>query len=206
MDLDLEKLQRQYEMLSDEALLEIERDELTGAARTVYDQALKSRNLRAPQHLEPLTEADELPDLGAPGEEPEWIEDAMSAMSIAQAPGSNPAEQMADARLALDQARIPNYLTIREPAERGDNALYELMVPASQHLNALSVLDQRIFNPRMEEDWKAHFGTMSDDELMELDADVLVAGMRDRIDRLVRAYEDELLKRGLAELETGSGD
>jgi hypothetical protein len=41
---------------------------------------------------------------------------------------------------------------------------------------------------------------------MELDADALVAGLRDRIDRLVRAYEDELLKRGLAELETGSGD
>ena len=33
---------------------------------------------------------------------------------------------------------------------------------------------------------------------------LLVAGMRDRIARLVRAYEDELLKRGLAELETSA--
>jgi len=47
---------------------------------------------------------------------------------------------------------------------------------------------------------------MTDDELLELDEEILVAGMRDRIDRLVRAYEDELLKRGLAELEAESGN
>jgi hypothetical protein len=201
-NLDLEKLRRQYEMLNDEALLEINRNELVDAAREVYDAELQARGLRAERHFEPLAGADELPDLEAQGEAPGWLEDAIAVMSIAQTPGSNPADQMADARIALDQTRIPNYLTIREPAEHGDNALFELMVPAAQHLNALSVLDQRIFNPRMEEDWKAHFATMSDDELMELDAEDLVAGLRDRIDRLVRAYEDELLKRGLAELES----
>jgi hypothetical protein len=203
---DLEKLRRQYGMLNDEALLEINPKELVDAARQVYEAELRARNLRPTHRLDPLTGEDELPDLEAQGEAPDWLEDAIAVMSIAQTPGSNPADQMADARIVLDQTRIPNYLTIREPAERGDNALYELMVPAAQHLNALSVLDQKIFNPRMEEDWKAHFSTMTDDELMELDAEVLVAGLRDRIDRLVRAYEDELLKRGLAELETGSGD
>jgi hypothetical protein len=206
MDIDLGKLRQQYSMLNDEALLEIDREELVDAAQQVYDAELHSRNLRAARHVAPLVGTDELPDLEAQGEAPDWLEDAIAVMSIAQTPGSNPAEQMADARIALDQTRIPNYLTVREPAEHGDNALYELMVPASQHLNALSVLDQKLFNPRMEEDWKAHFATMTDDELMELDAEDLVAGLRDRIDRLVRAYEDELLKRGLAELETGSGD
>lgn len=193
-------------MLNDEALLEIDRNELVEAAREVYDAELHARNLRPARHVEPLTGDDELPDLEAQGEAPGWIDDAMAVMSIAQAPGSNVAEQMADARIALDQSRIPNYLTIREPATKSDQTLYELMVPSGQHLNALSVLDQKIFNLRMEEDWKAHFSTMTDDQLMELDADVLVAGLRDRIDRLVRAYEDELLKRGLAELETDSGD
>jgi hypothetical protein len=206
MNIDLVKLQQQYSMLNDDALLEINRSELVDAARQVYDAELRARNLRPERHLDPLVGNDELPDLGAQGEAPDWLEDAMAVMSIAQTPGANPADQMADARIALDQSRIPNYLTVREPAEHGDNALYELMVPAGQHLNALSVLDQRIFNPRMEEDWKAHFSTMTDDQLMELDADDLVAGLRDRIERLVRAYEDELLKRGLAELETGSGD
>jgi hypothetical protein len=45
---------------------------------------------------------------------------------------------------------------------------------------------------------------MSNDELLALDEDALVAGLRDRADRLVRAWEDELLKRGLAELESGN--
>lgn len=206
MNIDLDKLRQQYGMLNDDALLEINRTELVEAARQVYDAELHARHLRPSRHLEPLSGEDELPDLEAQGEAPDWLEDAMAVMSIAQTPGSNPADQMADARIALDQSRIPNYLTVREPGEHSDQSLYELMVPAGQHLNALSVLDQKIFNPRMEEDWKAHFSTMTDDELMELDAEVLVAGLRDRIDRLVRAYEDELLKRGLAELETGSGD
>lgn len=193
-------------MLNDDALLEMNRNELVQAAREVYDAELHTRNLRPARNVEPLTGDDELPDLEAQGEAPDWIDDAMAVMSIAQTPGSNPAEQMADARLALDRTRIPNYLTIREAADKSEQTLYELMVPTGQHLNALSVLDQKIFNLRMEEDWKAHFATMADDQLMELDADVLVAGLRDRIDRLVRAYEDELLKRGLAELETGSAD
>jgi hypothetical protein len=77
-------------------------------------------------------------------------------------------------------------------------------VPSGQHLLALSVLDRDFFNPQTEEEWKNHFAALSDQELLDIDADLLVAGMRDRIERLVRAYEDELLKRDLAELETGS--
>ena len=65
------------------------------------------------------------------------------------------------------------------------------------------MLDLHLLNAEMEEEWKGHFETLSDDELMELEAEDLIAGFLDRADRLKRAYEDELLKRGLAELETG---
>jgi hypothetical protein len=107
-----------------------------------------------------------------------------------------------DARGVLRSANIGCFIAVREAEQPGSAAIYDLLVPPGQHLLALSVLDRDFFNPQAEEDWKAHFTVLSDDELMELDADLLVAGMRDRIDRLVRAYEDELLKRGLAELET----
>jgi len=135
---------------------------------------------------------------------PEWLEEGMAVLSLSGAPGNDSATAIGDARAALDEAGIPCYAAVREPEETGRYSTYELLVPHAQHLQAMSVLDKELFNAELESDWKAHFETMTDGELMDMDADVLVAGMRDRIERLVRAYEDELLKRGLAELETDS--
>lgn len=135
---------------------------------------------------------------------PDWLEDGMAVLSLSGAPGDDSAVAIGEARAALDEAGIPCYPAIREPEGDAHFSTYELMVPHSRHLQAMSVLDKEIFNAQLEGDWKAHFETMSDQELLDMEADDLVAGMRDRIDRLVRAYEDELLKRGLAELETDS--
>ena len=135
---------------------------------------------------------------------PDWLESGMAVLSLSGAPGSDSAATIGDAREILDSAGIPCHPVVREPEEGGRYETYELLVPHGRHLQAISTLDKEIFNAELEKDWKAHFETMSDEELMEMEADDLVAGMRDRIDRLVRAYEDELLKRGLAELETDS--
>jgi hypothetical protein len=196
--LDLDQLRRQYESLTDEALLEVDRTELVEAAQQCYDDEVLQRGLSAKRPIGVAATDEDFvftPDEG----EPDWLEDGMSAMSMAEGRGGS---SVLDARDVLRRANVACYILVREPEEQGSPSIYDLLVPPGQHLLALSVLDRDFFNPRMEEDWKAHFSVLSDDELMDMDADVLVAGMRDRIDRLVRAYEDELLKRGLAELET----
>jgi hypothetical protein len=197
--LDLDQLRRQYAELTDEALLEIDPHELIEAARHCWEHELQQRGIRVPVRAVGSPGSDEefvyTPDEG----EPEWLADGMSAMSTTEGRGG---PSVLDARGVLRSANIGCFIAVREAEQPGSAAIYDLLVPPGQHLLALSVLDRDFFNPQAEEDWKAHFTVLSDDELMELDADLLVAGMRDRIDRLVRAYEDELLKRGLAELET----
>ena len=43
--------------------------------------------------------------------------------------------------------------------------------------------------------WKTHLQTLSDDELREVDIEVLLAGLKDRIARVTRAYNEELKER-----------
>jgi hypothetical protein len=195
--IDLNQLRLQYSELTDEALLEIERDELVDAAQQCYDDELLKRNLRPqkPLRTAPATEGD-VPQLEG---EPAWLPDAMSAMSTVGGEGS-----VYEARAVLHRAGIVSHVVDREPEKAGEPVISDLLVPPGQHLLALSILDRDFFNPQTEADWKNHFEALNDQELLDIDADLLVAGMRDRIERLVRAYEDELLKRGLAELETST--
>ena len=197
MAIDLEQLRRQYSELTDEALLEIEREGLVDAAQQCYDNELQKRSLlpQKPRRTSSVMEGDVPPN----EEEPEWLPDAMSAMSTVGGEGS-----VFDARSVLHRAGIVSYILDREPEKPGEPTISDLLVPPGQHLLALSILDRDFFNPQVEADWKAHFEALNDQELLDIDADLLVAGMRDRIERLVRAYEDELLKRGLAELETST--
>jgi hypothetical protein len=58
-----------------------------------------------------------------------------------------------------------------------------------------------MLNAELEADWSKHFDIMTDEELLALDEDALGGGLRDRAGRLIRAWEDALLKRGLAEIE-----
>lgn len=200
MAFDAEQLRQHYASLTDEALLEIDPSELVDAARQCLDEELRRRRLRSPVAAQ---DSAPMPKPWVPEADPAWAADAMTAMSSAAGrDGDIPA---LDARAVLIRAGIPCHVAQRDPETPGGPAIYDLLVPPGQHLLALSILDRDFFNPQLVEDWQAHFAVLSDDELLEMDADLLVAGMRDRIERLVRAYEDELLKRGLAELETGSG-
>lgn len=185
--MDLEQLRGQYAEMTDEALLEIDGGELVDAARACYEQELAQRGLH------PASDDD-----ASDGEEPEWLADGMIAMAAVGGDG------VMEARQVLRRTGIPCSIVDREPEIPGDPVVSNLMVPQGQHLQATSVLDRDFFNPQVEADWKNHFEALNDQELLDIDADLLVAGMRDRIDRLVRAYEDELLKRGLAELETST--
>ena len=136
---------------------------------------------------------------------PEWLEEGICVFALQMTPGDESAGKLDDAIGILEEAGVPCHAVIKE-IERSNRQTYlegEVMVPSSQHLRAASLIDLHLLNDEMEAEWKGHFETLSDDELMELEAEDLVAGLRDRAERLVRAYEDELLKRGLAELESG---
>ncbi len=191
MELDLEQLRRQYAELTDEALLEIDATELVEAAQACYDAELRARGLSAGQAVE--TENGEVVAI-IDHAEPEWLDVGIVVMSMGDS-------SIVDARSILNRASIPCYVVEREPEENRSSS-FDLLVPPGKHLLAVSVLDRDYFNPRSEEDWKAEFAGLTDDELMDIDSDLLGAGLKDRVDRLVRSYEDELLKRGLAELET----
>jgi hypothetical protein len=207
VDLDLNELRRQYEALSDEALLEIDRDELVETARKCLDEELQLRKIRPEvRKRNPASATEE--EFGADWagqEEPDWLAEGLSVLNVSMRyRNDDTTQRLRDAIDILANTGIPCYVR-GQSHEDGSND-YSLIVPARQHLQAASLLDRDLLNTEMEADWKAHFQTMTDDELLELDENMLVAGMRDRIERLVRAYEDELLERGLAELDTGSVD
>src|SRR6185437_11192869 len=102
-------------------------------------------------------------------------------------------------RAIFDSAEIPCYVKITEleganypqPAYR-----YDLLVPGARILQATSVLEKELFNPRQEAEWQAHFGELSDDDFDALKIDDLIAGVLDRVERLKRIYAEELERRG----------
>ena len=69
------------------------------------------------------------------------------------------------------------------------------MVPGARNLEAASALAMAIDNPQEGEMWRAHFEELSDEELRVLKFDAVCAGLRDRLARLKRAYDDEVARR-----------
>ncbi len=195
MAIDIEQLRRQYSEMTDAALLEIEREELVAEAQRCLDDELLQRRIRPEKRRAGAVSVEDTAMDDAP---PEWIQDAVTVVSMVAGEPN-----VTEAQRVLAAARIPSFIVDRE-ADRDHPMRSDLVVPPGQHLQATSVLDRDFFNPQAESEWKNHFETLSDEELLDIDADLLVAGMRDSIERLTRAYEDELLKRGLAELETSA--
>jgi hypothetical protein len=189
LQIDLESLQRHYASLSDEELLSLDRDELVEAAQTCYDQELAQRNLTADGE----SDADG-------GDGPEWLEEAGCACTFYSQPGSQTAPDTAgDACSALDAAGIPCYLAMHkmDPPSVAPQTRYEfrLMVPGNLNMQAASALDKAIFNSEVEAEWKVFFESLSDEELRAVDTEELFSGLRDRIERAARAYQEELKAR-----------
>jgi hypothetical protein len=176
-------------------LLEIDPASLTDAARACYESEFAKRDLSP----------DDVPLPAGPGleadfdVEPDWIEYAACPCSFTAVPGSNHAHDAEHAREVLRAAGIPCHLSVASPDPRPEPVHhfdeYRALVPASLNLKAISVLDKEIFNADLEADWRAHFTELSDEELRALNPEIICAGLLDRVERLRRAYTDEIARR-----------
>jgi hypothetical protein len=129
MEVNLEDFRRHFELLSDEALLATNRDDLVAKAQACYDDEVARRGLNAPV---PEEEEEEQPvtHQTSPGEELVLI----ATYSIY--------EEANLARGLLESAEIP-YQLQNEYLALGGIEL-RLMVPAAYEEEALQVLDSEI--------------------------------------------------------------
>jgi len=188
---DLEYLRQHYASLSDEALGAMDRAQLVDAARQCYDLEVAQRKATMRQNTEWKPSA-------LPQEEPGWREDAACVGSFVESSGNDAGPAAEEAGSVLRAAGIPCFIAKQEtpPEPASPQKLeYRVMVPGALNLRALSVLDKEIYNPQLEADWRAHFGELSNEELRGLNPDVICAGMQDRMERLKKAWEEEMARR-----------
>jgi hypothetical protein len=214
VQIDRQELQDYYAALPDEELLDLDRTELTAEAQKYYDAELAKRRL-TPEETEgpaeprgsvarlPRTDDEDEDQEGATSDfdteaEPDWLENAACAISYTAYPGGSAAADAEAAREVLLAAGIPCHISVTSPDPPDDSqprTEYRVMVPGARNLEATSVLDTEIFNPREEALWRAHFEALSDKELRALSWEAICAGLRDRLERLKRAYGDEIARR-----------
>ncbi|MEO8098900.1 MAG: hypothetical protein ABI811_14455 [Acidobacteriota bacterium] len=201
MTLDYEDFRKHFAGLSDEALEEIDRDELVELAQQAYDEAIAERGIDLEiKHIEKRSwsaDSEEVPLEETP-HEADWMEHSVAAASWSLFAGNSHTPEAAEARSALEAVGIPCELVRNEPEEPGALPILELRVPGKLSLQAISVLDQEIFNPQMVADWQVHFESLTDEELRAVNPAMLVAGLLDRAQRMKQAYEDELARRASA--------
>ena len=200
MQMDPEYLREHYASLSDEALRAIDRTSLVEVARRCYDDELRQR-AAAPRDLpdEEVGVEIEPPDLG---DKPSWLEDAAEVYSWVVLPGNAVPFDAEVAHDALVNAGIPCHFDLFEdPKEQSvlpeSTHRWRLMVPGKLNLRATSVLEREIQNPEFEAVWKTHLEALSDRELRETNPQVTFCGLIDRIERVTRAYDEELARRKL---------
>ena len=130
MQIDPEDFKRHYAMLSDAALLEIDRDELVDVARACYDAELAERNLALPGGEETAPPV-------APGTPPEDGELQLvgTFLSIEEANFARGLLQSADVPCSLENEFSAGY--------SGPGAL-RLLVPASVYDRACEILETEI--------------------------------------------------------------
>lgn len=204
MEISSESLRRYYGSLPDEVLLDLDRSELTEVARACYDAELARRDLNPePQqdHREWAGDEDPAPEFDPDPvftAENAWLEDAVCVCAF-EAHGMGQPSEAERARDVLEAAKIPCQVSMEQldtpHARSAPQYEYRVVVPAALSLEATSVLDIEIFNPRLEAEWRTHFGHLSLDELRAFDAESLCAGLLDRAARLKRAYLAEIARR-----------
>jgi len=199
MPIDLEYLRRHYASLSDEALQELDRSELVEAAQKCYDEELVRRKPIGPTTPSVQT-ADLESDLPEYDNKPEWLDDASEVFSQVEAAGVTTAPEIANARDALEAAGIPCYLDLSDPPKevpptRKPSRLWRLMVPGNLNQRATSILERDIFNADFEAEWKTHLEMLSDEELRAMDPQVAFCGLFDRVERVTRAFDEEIARR-----------
>jgi hypothetical protein len=195
LQVDPEYLKKHYASLSDEALEDVNRDELVGAAQRIYDEERSQRELLSPvapkQSGSPHAEAPVRSE-----SDPDWLSEAICACSFSLAPGQTSADGAEQARDVLEAAGIPVHVgTHRQDPPTAAKSEIRIMIPSRYSLKAESVLDHELYNVEIEDAWKTHLSMLSDEEFRELDFDALISGLSDRLERLRRVYKEELAAR-----------
>jgi hypothetical protein len=194
---DPDSLKRHFDELPDGALLAMDRDGLTPAAQQHYDDQFRRRKLARPIRTETPSQV-----------KPDWFQDSAVVHSWVIFNHNNMwmdrAGEPASAQAALCDAGIPCYLEVVElPPEDQDSGIpepvrqWQLSVPGKLNIRATSVLEEVLFNPEFEEKWRVHLEQLTNGELKEMSPEVVFAGLFDRIERVTRAYNEELRRRGL---------
>ena len=130
MQIDPEDFKRHYAMLSDAALLEVNRDELVDVARACYDAELAERNLAA-EASEPTAAAVEATAGQADGD----LQLVGTFLSI---------EEANFARGLLQSADVPCSLENEFSAAYSGTGALRLLVPASVYERACEILETQI--------------------------------------------------------------
>jgi hypothetical protein len=195
--IDPDALRDYYASLTDDALLAVDRNDLTDAARELYDREVAARDLPAEHEDAPLLVEDSESEID-PANEPEgpdWLEEALTATAFSMHPSA--AEDAAAALDTLRAAGIPCQVVEMEIEEEyaPGHREYQVMVPNGFSLQATSVLDKEIYNPRMEIEWRTHLESLTDDQFRALSPDALCAGFLDRAERLRKVYQEEVARR-----------
>ena len=195
MKIEPEDFRRHYESLSDEALLEIDRNELVPIAQQIYDQEVGRRDLALDQTDDPP--ADEEQPVSGFHEDANWGDNTACAYSAyVQRAGDDATQRMLLARDMLTAAGIPAELSYRkEKPENREMDVCEVVVPAQLILYAGSLIEKEIFNAEHEKAYRLYFSSLSDEELRSVDRNLLFGGLVDRLERVRRAYGDEVSKR-----------
>jgi len=177
-------------------------EELTEVARKCYDDEFAKRDLGTAEDEPELSGGHPPAPMMDVGED--WLQDAASACSFYDTPGPNTPDAE-DARRVLEDAGIPCQIDTHEIEEKAQPRRtyheFRVLVPGPLNLYATAVLDRDLFNLNQEEEWRAHLAALADDDLMALSPDMICLGLKDRIERLTRAYNDEVTRRsrGLVE-------
>ena len=133
MQIDPEDFKRHYALLSDDALLEINRDELVDAARPYYDAELAERKLAPPEAEESASSQN--PSDNAPNKTEDGLQLVAIFLSL---------EEANFARGLLESADIPCSFENTQAAAWSGSGELRLMVPASAYDRACEILETEI--------------------------------------------------------------
>jgi Putative prokaryotic signal transducing protein len=137
VQIDPEDFKRHYALLSDHALLEIDRDELVDAARPYYDAELAERKLALPDTEESAASPDQSDDLSddAPSATADGPQLVATFLSV---------DEANFARGLLQSADIPCSLENEHGAQWAGSGALRLMVPALAYDRACEILETEI--------------------------------------------------------------
>jgi len=200
MQVDPGYLQRHYASLSDEALLDINPDDLVDTARACFEAEFRERQLN--RQVELYADEGPLVEIAEGDDEPGWLEDGVEIYSGVIRAGAAAAPDADHFRTTLEAAGIPCHLEIHEeePAEPVASEAthrWRLVVPGKLNLQATGILQRDVFNEEMEAGWRAHLEALTDEEISAVNPHTEFCGLFDQIDRVTRAFKEELSRRGL---------